>query len=288
MNLIRTYINSIFILVALASSVGYGQKSPTQLKGKIINSNIEVSNVLIINLNSKKSTITDSLGFFTIEAKVKDVIRISSLQYLPKEILVTDTIFDQNSIEVSLLENVINLSEVIVTPYNLTGKLNLDIGRLNIESAVTSSSLGLPNADLEVMTQSERLLLEADRGKYVRLATMEDQGRIFEILGYVAPTIIINTHKIMNRVSGRTKSLKEMVDRDKSMELEQKIIALFPKETMSISFDIPENHMEGFLTYCLSQPDFTELSEVGSTTEIWKYLKEKSIEFKEIEINIAH
>lgn len=51
----------------------------------------------------------------------------------------------------------------------------------------------MPNADVEVMTQNQRLLLEADRGKYIRLAAIEDQGRLIAALGYLYPTIIINT-----------------------------------------------------------------------------------------------
>jgi hypothetical protein len=182
---------------------------------------------------------------------------------------------------VNLTENIINLNEVTVTPYNLTGKIDLDIERLGIKPVVTSSSLGLPNADVEVMTQSERLLLEADRGKYVRLATIEDRGKLLEVLGYASPMVIINTHKIMNRVSGRTKSFEEMAARDKNMAIEKELIAKFSKKTMSENFDIPETNIDAFLTYCLFQTDFSELSNAGNTVEIWVYLKTKSIEFKE-------
>lgn len=252
------------------------------IKGRVNSLKNDVSNVLIINLNSKKSTITDSLGLFTIEAKLKDSIRFTAVQYLKKEIIVTGSIFSAKFISVNLVENVINLKEVKVTPYNLTGKIELDIESLGIEPVVTSSTLGLPNANVEKMTQSERLLLEADRGKYVRLATIEDQGKLMEILGYTTPTIIINTHKIMNRVSGRTKSFQNMVARDKNMEMEKEIIAMFSKKTISESFDIPETNIDGFLTYCMSQKGFSELSRPWNTDEIWKFLKVKSIEFKEI------
>lgn len=240
--------------------------------------------MLIINLNSKKSVITDSLGLFTIEAELNDSIRFTAVQYLTKEIIITDLIFGQKFISVNLVENVIDLKEVTVTPYNLTGRLDPDIDRLDIKPVVTSSTLGLPNADIEVMTQSERLLLEADRGKYVRLATIEDQGKIIAALGYLYPTIIINTHKIMNRASGRTKSFEEMVARDENIELEKEIIAKFSKKTLSQNFNIPETNIDGFLTYCISQKDFSELSQMGNTMEIWEYLKARSMEFKENEI----
>jgi hypothetical protein len=129
--------------------------------------------------------------------------------------------------------------------------------------------LELPNADVEKMTQSERLLIEADRGKYVY---------------YYVTAIVINKHKLMNKVSGRTRSLEEMVARDENMKLEKEIITKFSKKSMSENFDIPETGIDAFLTFCMSLTDFSELSSVVNTMEIWEYLKTKSIEFKKTDI----
>ncbi|WP_133672579.1 hypothetical protein [Maribacter caenipelagi] len=238
---------------------------------------------MIINLNTKNSTITDSFGLFSIEAKLKDSLRISAVQYLPKEILITENVLSAKLIVVDLIENIIDLKEVTVTPYNLTGDINLDIDRLALKKAVTSASLGLPNASLNKMTQSERLLLEADRGKYVSLQTMDEYGRLNEILSYVGLSVKVNTHKIMNKVSGRTKYLEEMVERDENMKLEKEIINKFSKRTIAESFDIPKSKVNGFLTYCLSQPDFNELSNAGSMDQIWAYLERNSVAFKELQ-----
>ena len=188
------------------------------------------------------------------------------MQYLTKEIIITDTILNENILILNLIDNVIHLEEVTVTPYNLTGKIDLDIERLGIKPMVTSSKLGLQNANIDPMTQSERLLLEADRGKYVY---------------YYGIALVINTHKVMNKVSGRTKSFEDMLARDKNMELEKEIIAKFSKETISDGLGIPLKDIDGFLTYCLSQKDFSELSDAENTMEIWDYLKIKSVEFKE-------
>ena len=159
----------------------------------------------------------------------------------------------------------INLNEVTVTPYNLTGKIDLDIKRLDNIPVITSSTLDLPNADIKKMTYSKRLLIEADRGKYVH---------------YYGLALVINTHKIMNRISGRTKAFEEMVARDENIGLEKEIITKFSKKTIAEDFDILEINIDRFLTYCMSQKDFSELSQARNTFEIWEYLKLKSIEFK--------
>ena len=255
----------LLLLIPLISYNGFSQKKRTLLKGIAKSNENDVSNVLIINLNSRESTITDSLGLFNIEVKLRDSLQFSAVQYQTKKIIITNSIFLKKSLVVNLVENVINLNEVTVTPYDLTGKIDLDIERLNIAPAVTSSTLELPNADLEKMTQSERLLIEADRGKYIYFG-----------LGFT-----INTHKILNRASGRTKSFEEMVARDENMAMEKEIIAKFSKKTISESLDIHESNIDAFLTYCLSQKDFSELSNAGNTMEIWDYLKRKSVDFKE-------
>jgi len=259
---LQKYLSFLMLLTTL---LGFSQEQTKLLNGKVKNLNNDVSDVLIVNLNSKKSTITDSLGQFKIEVKLKDSLRITAVQYLTKEIIISEKIFDTNLILVNLVENIIDLEEVTVTPYNLTGKIDLDLKRLTITPEITSSTLDLPNADIEKMTQSERLLIEADRGNYVN---------------YYGIALTINTHKIMNRLSGRTKTFEEMVVRDEKMKLEKEIIAKFSKKSMSKGFDIPETGIDEFLTYCLLQDDFLELSK-RSTTEVWEYLKNKSVEFSQ-------
>ncbi len=278
--------HSIFLLVAvLASFLGFGQDNSTLLNGKVSSSKNDVSNVLIVNLNSKRSTITDSLGLFSIEVKLKDSVRITAVQYLPKEIVISESHINSSLITIQLIDNIIDLNEVTVTPYNLTGEIDRDIDRLHIEPTVTSYSLGLQNADVTKMTQSERLLQEADRGKYVSLQTMDEYGKLNEILSYVGLSVKVNTHKIMNKVSGRTNSLEEMVERDQNMNLEKEIIYKFSKQTIAENFDIPESNVNGFLTFCLSQPDFNALSDSGNMAEIWAYLETKSVEFKSTDIS---
>lgn len=284
--MMKIYVKLLgFLVVLFVLYTGYGQEKLVKLTGTVQSLNNDVSNVLVVNLNTETSTITDTLGRFTIEVKLRDSIRFSAVQYIPKEIIITDTILNGNMILVDLKEKVINLEEVIVRRYNLTGKIDLDIKRLGLKPLVTSSSLGLPNADVEFMTQSERLLFEADRGEFARKMTAEEKRKL-TILGHLTIGAFINAHKIMNRASGRTKSYESMVSRDENAVIEKEIITLFSKKTMSEDFGIPEIKIDGFLTYCISQKDFSDLSNASNNSIIWEYLKAKSVEFKETDYPI--
>ncbi|WP_194527185.1 hypothetical protein [Zobellia roscoffensis] len=238
-----------------------------------------------MNLNSKKTTITDSLGLFSIEVKLGDLLRVTAVQYLTKDINITDAILSLSLVTINLVENVINLKDVTVTPYNLTGRIDQDLDRLSLDPIVTSKTLGLPNANLNVLSHNKRQLLVADRGKYARLMTIKEMMKDDKILlGFFKIGAVVNTDKIFNRISGKTKLLETMVKGDVNTEMEKKILANFSKETMAESFNIPESNINGFLTYCMSQNDFTSLSETANTTEIWAYLEEGSVEFKASEM----
>jgi hypothetical protein len=238
------------------------------LRGKVKSINNDISDILIINKNSKNSTISDSLGQFSIDIKLMDTILLKSIQYKTKDIIISKTIFNSGYIEINLVEDIINLNEVIVTPYNLTGDLNFDLENLDINDGVNTATLGLPHADVIKLSQSERLLLEANRGKYI----------------YLNLGVTINTHKIMNRISGRTKALEAMVNRDEIRKLESKILQKFSKKIISEGFNLSETEIDGFITFCMEQPDFLEINEKGSADEIWNYLIKKSSEFKSLVI----
>ncbi|CAM4335163.1 CarboxypepD-reg-like domain-containing protein [Zobellia roscoffensis] len=276
---------SCFLFILLNTHSCFSQVNTKLLKGKIQNFENEVRDVVVMNLNSKKTTITDSLGLFSIEVKLGDLLRVTAVQYLTKDINITDAILSLSLVTINLVENVINLKDVTVTPYNLTGRIDQDLDRLSLDPIVTSKTLGLPNANLNVLSHNKRQLLVADRGKYARLMTIKEMMKDDKILlGFFKIGAVVNTDKIFNRISGKTKLLETMVKGDVNTEMEKKILANFSKETMAESFNIPESNINGFLTYCMSQNDFTSLSETANTTEIWAYLEEGSVEFKASEM----
>ncbi|WP_209406336.1 hypothetical protein [Pseudozobellia sp. WGM2] len=282
MTRLKVYLSiCCFLFIFLRPDDSVAQEENISLIGKVQSLAEDVSNVLVVNLNSQKSTITDSLGFFKIEVKLNDLIQFSSVQYLKKEIKITEPVFLKKIVTVDLIENVISLNEVTVTPYNLSGKVENDLNRLDIGPIVTSSTLGLPNADLKIMSQSERLLLEADRDKYFRFSTVEEKIKEKNILGYLTVGFTINMGKTINRLSGRTETFEGMVSRDKKMELQNVILSKFSKLTIAENLNIPEINIDGFLTYCLAQSDFLKLSNEEDIEAIWAYLKAKSIEFNE-------
>ncbi len=279
--MIKDTIGAVGLLFFLfVSCAGLCQENVVMLKGKVQTTSNDVADVLIVNLNTKESTITDSEGVFKIQVKLNDTLQLSAVQFISKKVLITDAVLIQRMIFVDLIENVVRLNEVTVTPYNLTGKIDLDIERLNVKPSTSAISLGLPNSEITVMSQQERLLLVADRGKFTRFMTAEEKLKEQGLLGFFTIGVIVNPEKIINRLSGRTKMLKEMVSSDKDLKLEHQITSVFSKATISKELEIPKENVDGFLSFCMAQNDFPKESDGTNALEIWEYLTTKSKEYK--------
>ncbi|SHE99218.1 hypothetical protein SAMN03080594_102268 [Arenibacter palladensis] len=269
--------NFIILIIGLIISPIFGQENSVWLKGRVQNPNNDVSDVLIINRTTEKSTITDSFGQFSIEVELGDLLQFSAVQYVTQELIVTDSILNKKGVLVNLLENVIELEEVNIRPYGLTGKIALDLKKLDKQPVVNSQSLKLPNANIELLSQNERILKEADRGKFATGGIHLDTLFLFPIVGVY---MNINLHKTLNFISGRTQKLKDAVKRDYNQKKENEITKKFSRSTISEGLDISHSNLDGFFTFCLAQNDFFEVLEAKNSNQIWEYLKVKSYKFK--------
>ena len=245
--------------------IGYSQENVVELTGIITNPNYTVSDILVVNINSKKSTITDIKGFFSIEVKLQDTLQFSAVNYRKKEIVITDEILNQKTIQVDLEEKIVNLDEVVILPHNLTGKVALDIKIFDTKPVITSSSLGLPKANIKVKTKNERLLFEADDGKLIK---------------FYGIAATINVTKLLNKISGRTKKLKDHILLDEHIKIEKGIDNLFSKKVLSEELGIPQMNIADFLDFCVNKPDFSILPETINALQVFEYFKSKSYEYK--------
>src|SRR5665213_420177 len=95
--------------------------------------------------NTSRGTTTDKNGSFTISASPGDVLVISSLGYLNKEL----TLGEEKMVNVSLLQTNSQLNEIVVTGYGsqkrtaVTGAISTVSGKV-INEAVSYTHLTLP------------------------------------------------------------------------------------------------------------------------------------------------
>jgi len=117
---------NIFLLFLFIALNCYGQQNKKNITGKLLNYKKPISNVAVLNLNTQFGVISNENGYFTITAKLKDTLLITSIQYQPKKIVITNKIWNSfKPIVIQLIPSVTILEEVFV-PRKITGDLALD------------------------------------------------------------------------------------------------------------------------------------------------------------------
>ena len=249
-------ISSLAIVTSIAACKVQAQK--VELSGKII-SNSELEGIHIINKTSYRYTTTDESGEFSIEGKLSDSLYFSSIQTLPKTIVLTAQQIKSKYITVSLSESINALDEVMIGTI-LTGDLNSDISNSDAERPIDFYDLGIPGYTGPRMNLAERRLFEADDGPLIT-------------------DLSLNFYKLLNMMSGRTKMLKEHVKLDNDKQTIQRI-----KEVIGPVFfttnELEEDKRMEFYYFCADDPDFQQRCRGRSNLEISLFLEEKLRAFK--------
>ena len=221
--------------------------------------------VTIQNKTTQQATITDFEGNFSIRARVGDTLVFSAVQLQRKVVPVSNALINSPFVQIPMEAFVNELREVTVQPYGLSGDMEKDVSGLQLQKEVSAEALGLPNADVRIITQSENKLNDADHGRFL----------YFYGLGFA-----INVNKIVNRLSGRTKMLKERVRLDAEYENIKKMETKFLDSLILAELRIPKDRFYDFMRFCEVDGDFKEFSNGYDELKLWEFLKTKSVAYR--------
>jgi hypothetical protein len=236
------------------------------VNGQLI-SNDEVEGLHIKNKTAAKYTISSEDGSFIILAKASDTLVISGVKYQTQQVVITKSILQIGQFNVQLIEKLNELNEVVVGTI-LTGSLESDIENSNAKTELNFYDLGIEASTDIPATQSEQRLYDADHGQFAY---------------YYGIAVVINVHKILNRINGDTKEYKERV----KIEYNEDCITRFESEYSKTIFDeisIPEKHKAEFFQYCLEDIKFSAICKDENTINDVSFLLEKLKVFK-IQLN---
>jgi len=229
-----------------------------KLEGRVQSNDGDVAATHVLNISTDKAVITDINGFFSIQVKMNDTLVFSAVQFRKKQIVVTQAMLESSLITVPLEDELTELDEVVVTPYNLSGDIFKDIQTLKTDAVITASTLGLPNAYVRVPTQAERQLFEATSGG-----------------GFIP------LNPILNGISGRTKMLKERVARNKLYDRTGRVREFYADSLYQSNLKIPEDKIDDFLYFCEIDTEFQSLVDTHDILHIWAYMEKRSALYRE-------
>lgn len=257
--MIRTNVVFIFLFLFFSK---FCFSQIVEINGVVIaNSNME--GIHVINKTSKFYTTTNQKGEFTIKGKLNDTLVFSSVQYKLLSLKLNLEITNSKTLKVELVEHVNQLNEVFIgNP--LYGNLEDDISNTKGKPDINFYDVGIPGYTGKPKTQNERQLIEADHGKYF----------VFYGIGFV-----INTNKILNKISGRTDMLKYRVKLDKKDALMYSLKAKYSKDLFN-DYQLDEEKQMDYFYFCSEDEKFIKKCSVYNDLLILEFLKDKLFEYK--------
>lgn len=244
---------SILSFLFCASAVWSQDFFSGPITGKVVQETRGIPDVHVMNITSKKATITNALGNFSITVKIGDSLVFSAIQLERKTIVVNSEIMESQSLVVYMQDRVNLLDEVILTPYNLSGDLTRDMQNAEKEKVYVASTLGLPNAYVKPKTLAERRLFEAVTGSG-----------------------LVPLNPIINAITGRTKYLKKVLAAERKYGRTQRVRAFYPDSLYVSELRIPMNKIPDFMYFCEVDADFNSIVDSRDKLRIWEFLKMKS------------
>lgn len=128
----KNYIAFILILLTGAFSLAQTQER-IRITGTIeMPPGDDPRGISVFNLNTKTGTVSNNKGEFRIAVAEGDSLRVSSLQFQPFTIVIDEGVMQSRELNISINEAVNVLPEVVVTPYDLTGNVRVDVERLQV------------------------------------------------------------------------------------------------------------------------------------------------------------
>ena len=217
-----------------------------------------ISNVHVINLNKVVGVITDKSGSFKIDAEVNDTLYFSYLGFKSIKIRVTNDLIKFKNSKIRLTELAYALEEVIVSPYQLTGYLEIDAKNVPISKSYRYSIPGLPSRGYE--------------------AGSKNPGAISKVFGAIFNPLDF----LYNLFGKKPKQFRKLKLMKEDFRIRELLSSKFDRETLVELLQVEKLDLDEILRNCsysesfiLSANDLQILEAISQCYEEYKLLNRK-------------
>lgn len=227
----------------------------------------EPQGISIFNINSREGTISNSEGKFAISVAESDTIKVFSVQFQEFSVVIDKRVLDTKRLNIYVSELVNRLPEVVVSPYELTGKLDTDIGLLEVLQLPVNVEIGYPQ---DIYANVENVVDFSNPPKNQALAF--NQTRLVNGLNFVNLFKVLLISNKQNDISNPYTNSTEAID----IELRQLYNDDFFRENFNIELqDIPD-----FIYYADRNGLDEEMLRKGNELDLIDFLMEQSKKYK--------
>ncbi|RAR48557.1 carboxypeptidase-like regulatory domain-containing protein [Flavobacterium lacus] len=250
----------VVFLLFIAFQLSAQEKERTEkVTGTVLNDSDSkpLSNVNIINMNSVRGSISNNEGVFEISVQVNDTLHISLIGFQSIRVRVTNDWIKSKNTQIKLTEKAIALEEVVLTPYNLTGYLQVDAKLIPVNRNQRYGISGL-NYGYEA-------------GQYSPSAFNRVLGSIFN-----------PTDMLYNFFGNKPRELRKLKEMKKDDTVRNLLESKFDRETIAIMLGIDKKEIPEILERCNYSESFIKtandlqvLDAINDCYEEYKILKRK-------------
>lgn len=233
--------------------------SQIKIKGTVVDSLGFVSDAHIVNLKTKKGTVTNSNGEFELVASFGDEIEITSVQHHTEIATVANVTLRTKEMKITLKIKTYQLEEFQLKKTDLIGSLGIDVKDVPVSPypKIGAISLGLPFAGQRKLTQIERK---------IRTATSASGGIPLDLF--------------LNVMSGRLKKLKEeqrVIGENSDVDFMYENYRFFIQDY----YGIKKDDLYRFLYFCVTDPTYSRYS-LKNELKMINFLKLMSSKFLDL------
>jgi hypothetical protein len=254
----KYFVVFLFLVVSI-NSIAQTIETPQKVSGTIISDNTgtPLANVNIINLNQVTGTTTDSKGNFELAVTQSDTLHITLLGYQSLRVRVTNDWIKNKKTTIQLTQKAIPLDEVVISPYYLTGYLEIDAKLIPIKEDYRYSISGLGQG--------------YEGGQYA-------PGAFGKVLG----SIFNPADMLYNFFGKNPKQLKRLKEMRKDDTVRNLLETKYDRETISLLLGVSQDEIAEILGRCSYSEAFIKtandlqiMDAISGCYEEYKVLKKK-------------
>lgn len=230
----------------------------------------ERDQISVYNVSSQKGTATDAAGKFTLEVGKNDRVLVTALQFQSFTVVIDEGVTAKKFMRIYMNPAINQLAEVVVSPYDLSGNIRVDVNRINVYVA--------PNYDLSYKTINYDYEFTQDRQSSIEGNVAEDAltngslqngANFMSVLGLLASAIFPKKEK---------STPKQTLNNGQVLvtALQQRYSPAYYAET----FGIPAENVDAFIYFAEENAIQPYMLKPENEIELLEVLFEQSLVYK--------
>ena len=257
----------IIFIISLSTDI-FSQEKRKIITGKVQDSTGVIKNANIINFKTNQGTFSSAQGLFRIFVSKGDSLSVSSVQYRPKIIIITERILEQKNIKVILKAATYTLAEFELKRHNLMRILGIDSKNVkrNLQDSLLKNVMNFSNVDFS------QIDFEIDAIEKARPPEVNTMAGMIPMIAGAA---------IVMPFQGSAKLWALRKDLAQKKAFPYKILSELGEKFFFDELKIPLDRYFHFLEYC-NPLNIENLHKDGKLLEVIKILRTESISYHKI------